>query len=95
MPKKINSLLKQFFVYKTECSNSIDEIMTALKNPQIQIANIKPECKSFNTLKMIVSINAIKDFAFNTIKQLLERESKLILKATKNTLKSNKALIED
>ena len=87
-------MLKQFFAYKAGSGNSIDKIAAALENLQIQIANIKPKCKPFDTLMAIALMNTTEDPAFNTTKQLLEQEPELTLKATKKALKATEQQLQ-
>ncbi|MCJ1469153.1 hypothetical protein MMC07_007786 [Pseudocyphellaria aurata] len=85
---RINHLLKRFYTYKARPSDTIDDILGALKTLRIQIADIKAEYEPHDGLMAVALLTAVEDSAYDTIKELLERDSELSLEVAKEALKT-------
>lgn len=63
---RINLLLKRFHTYKAGPDESIDDIVTALENIKLEIADTKETHEPQDTLVAMAPMSAIEDSAYDT-----------------------------
>ncbi|MCJ1268686.1 hypothetical protein MMC22_008574 [Lobaria immixta] len=76
-------------------NKSINNIVTALENIKLEIADIQKTHKLQDFLVVIALISAIEDPAYNIAKFLLEQESDLTLEVAKESLKVVQQKLKD
>ena len=93
--KRLNFLKKKFFNYKTEISESIDEIFSELFRLQLIIQNIKIFETSTNLNVALIFINSMNNEVYALAKFHLKDMEDLILTHIKKRLKLIKQRIKD
>lgn len=85
---RIKYLLKRYYMYKAGPSDTIEDISGALETFRIQMADTKAEYEPHDAVMAIALISTVDDPAFDTTKQLLERDPNLTLETAKEALKA-------
>lgn len=86
--RRVNFLLKRFQHYRPGPNDTVESTAAALHSLRIEIADIKTEYAPPDPAMAITRMSAIEDPAYETTKNLLEREPELTLEAAKEALKS-------